>query len=173
MSQPPTDRILKLCPTLRAIPSAWVGGESLAEVLCLLRRPKVIVDLGVDNGYSTAVWASVSDAVVYGVDKTVDRAKLYLSQLDCERIVLVESDFSLLAANWSRPIDILHLDGDHDYEAVSRDYVEWQRHVVPGGLVVFHDTQSFPDTVGRFFNELEGPKFEVQHFCGLGVLVKQ
>lgn len=40
---------------------------------------------------------------------------------------------------WRDPIRLLFIDAEHTYEAVRRDFQSWQRHVVVGGLVAFHD----------------------------------
>jgi predicted O-methyltransferase YrrM len=38
-----------------------------------------------------------------------------------------------------RAIRMLLIDADHSYEGVSGDFETWAPHVVPGGLIVFHD----------------------------------
>ncbi|MBL8749881.1 MAG: class I SAM-dependent methyltransferase [Planctomycetes bacterium] len=43
------------------------------------------------------------------------------------------------AARWHEPIDMLFLHGDHDHEAVARDYRDWSPHVRPGGYLVMHE----------------------------------
>lgn len=40
---------------------------------------------------------------------------------------------------WNAPIDMLWIDGDHSYEACSRDIQDWVPFVRKGGLVAFHD----------------------------------
>ena len=42
-------------------------------------------------------------------------------------------------AAWTGPIDFLFIDGDHDYEAVRRDFEEWSPHVTSDGTLAFHD----------------------------------
>ena len=44
------------------------------------------------------------------------------------------------AATWTRPIDLIFIDGDHSYEGVKRDWDLFVKHVPPFGMVVFHDT---------------------------------
>lgn len=53
------------------------------------------------------------------------------------------------ARGWDRPIRLLFLDGDHSYEATRRDFELFAPHVVPDGIVMFHDTVKWPD-VQRF-----------------------
>lgn len=40
---------------------------------------------------------------------------------------------------WNRPIDFLHVDGDHHYEFVKKDIDLFVPHVKPGGCIFFHD----------------------------------
>ncbi len=57
-----------------------------------------------------------------------------------------------LAATWNRPIRLLFIDGDHSYEGVRRDFVDWERFVAPGGVVCFHDVGGW-DGVTKFYTE--------------------
>jgi predicted O-methyltransferase YrrM len=43
------------------------------------------------------------------------------------------------ATSWSRPLELLWIDGDHSYEGCVRDIRAWERHVMPGGFIAFHD----------------------------------
>ena len=61
-------------------------------------------------------------------------------------------DAHQISAAWKRPIRLLFIDGDHSYEGVRRDYVDWESFVVPGGLVCFHDVGGW-DGVTRFYTE--------------------
>lgn len=58
--------------------------------------------------------------------------------------VLWIEEFSQKAVeNWSDPIDLLFIDGDHQEEAVIQDWTAWSRYVVPGGVTLFHDARTF------------------------------
>ena len=46
--------------------------------------------------------------------------------------------------DWHNKIDFLFVDGDHSEKGVQRDWEDWHRFVVPGGLVAFHDAALFP-----------------------------
>lgn len=41
--------------------------------------------------------------------------------------------------SWSYPIKLLFIDADHAYQAVRDDFLSWEKYVVLGGLIVFHD----------------------------------
>jgi len=55
-------------------------------------------------------------------------------------VEIVREDSSKAAAGWSRPIDLLFIDGDHSYDGVKADWDAFARHVRPFGFVAFHDT---------------------------------
>jgi predicted O-methyltransferase YrrM len=47
-----------------------------------------------------------------------------------------------VARAWSREVDLVFIDGDHSREGCELDWSEWQRFVVDGGRVVFHDARA-------------------------------
>jgi predicted O-methyltransferase YrrM len=55
---------------------------------------------------------------------------------------------------WHYPIRLLFIDGDHTYDAVKADFSGWERFVVPGGLVAFHDVDRQD---GSSTEALDGP----------------
>jgi len=48
------------------------------------------------------------------------------------------------AAGWSRPVSLLWIDGDHEYESVREDLELWEPHLMPGAAVALHDTFVWP-----------------------------
>lgn len=54
-------------------------------------------------------------------------------------ILIPEFSFNVVK-NWSEPIDVLFIDGDHHYEAVKKDFDDWFRYVKVGGFILFHDS---------------------------------
>ena len=157
------------------IPSAWIGLEHVANWIVETVRPHVTVDLGVDHGFSTCVLATAGYGKVYGIDRRADilaKAQAYADTLGLKNIELICDDYNLVALGWERPVDILHIDGDHDYESVVRDFASWQGHLRPGGILLMHDLDSFPDGPGRVFNTIEWPKWVLRDHHGLGVLTK-
>src|SRR3989339_1041035 len=43
-------------------------------------------------------------------------------------------------ADFSSPVELLFIDGAHDFLSVKRDFLNWFPRLIEGGLVVFHDT---------------------------------
>lgn len=56
--------------------------------------------------------------------------------------------------SWEGPIDLLFIDGLHDYPNVARDFHHFAASVEPGGLVVFHDYAPYYPGVRTFVEEL-------------------
>lgn len=187
-----TDAIDKLFLTnLDDTPAtAWYGHRKFAENLVRFLNPKVIVDLGVDWGYSTFSFAIPRIGHTYGVDNftgddfvgtdelrkkydfvMMKREKLHLQ----DNLTLIEGDFTDVAQTWDKTIDILHIDGIHKYEDIKRDFETWSKFVTDDGIILLHDTcveslNSRDYGVKKFFDELDMPKFTFTHCYGLGVI---
>ncbi len=172
---------------IETISSAWTGHRNFATWLVQRLRPKTVVDLGVDQGYSTFVFANAlagSHGTVYGVDlfqgdehagfrNTYDSVMHLLHTHSVTNIEIIQSDFNELCKTWNKPIQILHIDGLHTYEAVKNDFEKWHRFVEQDGVILFHDTVAFASTVGQFFYEIQGyHKMSFHHSAGLGVITK-
>lgn len=54
---------------------------------------------------------------------------------------------------WTKPIRLLFIDGDHSYEVSKQDFELWSPYVVPDGLIAFHDIDGW-EGVTAFYNEL-------------------
>jgi len=61
-------------------------------------------------------------------------------------------DAHALARTWTNPLRLLFIDGDHSYQAVSRDFADWAKFVVPGGVVCLHDVGGW-EGVTKFYKE--------------------
>ena len=55
-----------------------------------------------------------------------------------------------------RPVSLLLIDGLHDYASVAQDFYPFERWLVPGGLVAFHDYAPYFPGVQAFVHELLG-----------------
>ena len=66
-----------------------------------------------------------------------------------EVVVAVVGHSAPVAAAWATPLGLLFIDGGHAFEIALGDYEGWARHVVPGGLLVFHDVFEDPDEGGQ------------------------
>jgi hypothetical protein len=62
-----------------------------------------------------------------------------------------------LASDWTRPIRLLWIDGDHTYAGAKSDLELFRRHVAPGGVVALHDVlNTFEGPIRVFVEDLLG-----------------
>jgi predicted O-methyltransferase YrrM len=144
---------------------SWLGlrpvfaQHSMAEHDELTRwgaRRKNVVEIGVAEGASAcALRESMSpDGVLYLVDPfhlsrirfiNAERraAHAAIARLGKSRVEWIENFSHRAAANWSQPIDLLFIDGDHRKEAVIQDWLAWSVFLTPDGVTLFHDARVF------------------------------
>jgi len=175
---------------LDAMPSAWKGHRNFAEWLVKYTQPDQVVDLGVDYGYSTFIFANAvqknGKGIVTGIDlfqgegmtgirNTYDQVMAIVDAIKFINLEIIKGDFNTVSQTWNRTIDILHIDGYHSYQAVSNDFNTWSPFVPDQGIVLFHDINvPNPDFgVINLFRELEGGhKLYFLHSYGLGIFTK-
>lgn len=171
--------------TEKKIRSAWNGHHYFALWLVKELKPTTIVDLGVDKGFSTFMFAAQKMGRVYGIDtfmgenlnrwKTEDYIPCMRNKRKMEKkfgihnVIIIKGRFSDVVEKWKIPIDILHIDGTHVYEDVKEDYQNWGKFLNENSVILFHDTEIY-EGVSRFFKEVELPKYHFPHSYGLGVL---
>lgn len=168
------------------INTAWRGHETFANWLTKRVNPEVIVDLGVDYGFSTFTWGLKRIGKVYGIDSfegdpnagyrnTYDSVMKLRSELKLDdNVEIIKGYFDDVAKSWDKSIDILHIDGRHDYNSVKNDYETWSRFVKDDGVILFHDTCVYVSDFGvyKLFDEIELPKLNFTHSYGLGIVTK-
>jgi beta-1,4-mannosyl-glycoprotein beta-1,4-N-acetylglucosaminyltransferase len=167
------------------ITSAWTGHRDFAEWLVNHLKPDVIVDLGVDWGFSSFVFSKASIGKVYGIDlftgdehagerNTYDFIKNTIEEYNIKNLEIIKGDFSEVSKTWNIPIDILHIDGYHTYEAVKNDFTNWSKFVNYDGIILFHDTAIEHFGIKDFFfKELyNGYILNFEHSAGLGIYTK-
>lgn len=163
------------------IVSAWTGHKEFAIWLVETMKPETVVELGVDYGYSTFCFASPGIGTVYGIDwfngdhqtgyrNTYSDVMNNIELGGFDNIEIITGRFDEVAKTWNKPIDILHIDGFHMYDSVLNDYRTWTPFLRDGGVVLMHDTVSFPNEVGRFYDEINLPKLNLKNSAGLGVV---
>lgn len=175
-------------------PSAWRAHIQDGYNIVLERKPRVIVELGVMFGHSFFTFAQAVkdggfDATLYGVDnwtgdkhvgqygdevyKLVERtAEDGYPELD---IRLIRGDFQEVAGKIRHKIDLLHIDGSHDYDSVREDWETYSKKLRDGALVLLHDIDVGGFGVRQLFNELKEahPEWsfeEVNEGFGLGII---
>jgi len=97
----------------------------------------VMVHIGVEYGASLhCSKAGCPDARVVGVDLDISKC------IEPDGFELIEGDSKDVAQEFHDRIDLLFVDGGHNYADVWADMFEWLGKVRPGGVVAFHDHYS-------------------------------
>jgi len=123
--------------------------DELAAVVGVVAEiePQVIVEIGCDAGGTLFCWRQVCDTV-FGItledNSWPTGGQSYL--LDTHSATVLRGDSHDPASKaWlqgqlaGRPVDVLHIDGDHSYDGVNADYETYAPFVRDGGLVLVHD----------------------------------
>lgn len=123
----------------------------------------VIVEIGSWKGKST-IWLAKGSkagtgAKVYAIDphtgtslhawagneSTLAEFLQNIQEADVNDIVVPLVKASAEAANGlDEPVELLFVDGDHEYESVKLDYDTWFPKVINGGVIAFHDSMAAP-----------------------------
>lgn len=166
------------------------GHRPFAEWLVSYMQPEQVVDLGVDYGYSTFVFALAAKkngkGIISGIDSfegermtgirdTYNYVLEIIKAVNFRNTEIIKGDFNEVSRSWVHPIDILHIDGYHSYEAVFNDFNTWAPFVLNEGIVLFHDINVPNPAFGviDFFRELSGGyKLYFLHSYGLGIYTK-
>ncbi|MBB3204281.1 putative O-methyltransferase YrrM [Rhodopirellula rubra] len=124
--------------------------------LVLEGGPHVVVEIGSYLGASTCFMANAlkrlkSVPVLYAVDTwrndampegERDTYDEFCSNLDSygSTVQKIRSTSAEAASRFTKPIDLLFIDGDHSYEGVLNDWIAWSKHLASGATVVMHDS---------------------------------
>jgi predicted O-methyltransferase YrrM len=108
-----------------------------------------IVEIGSFKGRSTiclALGSKAGRAVrVYAVDThwgpRLEEFKRNIARAGIEELVEpVPGRSQEVALDFDEPVELLFIDGAHDYESVRQDFERWVPKLVEGGVVAMHDT---------------------------------
>lgn len=176
--------------------STWQGHMIFGYDLVCNIEPKVIVELGVQSGYSLLSFAqAIKDrnlkTRIIGVDtwegdkhthkydpNTLNKLKEIISKYYPDvNIELRQELFNDARKKLDGiSIDILHIDGLHTLEAVKNDFELWSPLLSEDAFILFHDTKEIHDDFGvyLYWNDLiKSNKYsyiDFEHSSGLGVL---
>ena len=180
-------------PSRLVEPGSWVGHLPFAFWLVQALRPDLFVELGTHSGnsyfgicqalsalhpaaraYAVDTWKGDVHAGFYGEDVFAG-VTAYNGEHYRAFSTLLRKPFDAARPYFAEgSIDLLHIDGMHDYEQVRHDFESWQPALSSRAVVLFHDTcvREHGFGVWKLWHELSGrfPSFEFSHSHGLGVL---
>ncbi|MCP8883382.1 class I SAM-dependent methyltransferase [Devosia sp. XJ19-1] len=191
----PPPEVLDFFPDYRTTQIAWQGLAPVAAWAIWSLKPGRVVELGSYRGDSFFAFLDAASQVpelreIVAVDSwTGDKhtgpftGQVYaqfhdeLERRGDHRVRSIRALFSDAATQFEEgSIDMLHIDGAHEYDAVKLDFEQWLPKMSPNGVVLFHDTMvTDPDFgVWQVWAEIEAAypnrTFNFEHSNGLGVL---
>ncbi len=128
-------------------------GEALYDLARACTGKGVIVEIGSWKGKSTVCLGLGSrqgaSLPIYAVDPHADYRfgdfKANVERAGISELVRPIASLSQPAADdFDEPIELLFVDGSHEYDLVLEDFEKWVPKVVEGGWVAFHDTTWTP-----------------------------
>lgn len=130
----------------------------------------VIVEIGSFKGRSTvsfgfgcrgtqkhiyAIDLFEGDGADYGQG---DFQKIFQSNVDrcglSTYVTAIKKHSTLVAASWDKPIDVLFIDGSHEYADVKADFEAFYPLVKKDGIIAFHDIKGKWEGVIRYWKEV-------------------
>jgi predicted O-methyltransferase YrrM len=138
-------------PLIAEVPG-WLTdeeGEALYDLARACTGAGVIVEIGSWKGKSTICLGrgSLAGAAVpiYAIDPHADYRfgdfKANVDRAGITDLVMPVTSLSQSAADeFQESIELLFVDGSHEYDLVLEDFEKWVPKVVEGGWVAFHDT---------------------------------
>ncbi len=160
-------------PNTVTVPDRWHPQAVLDELKHLARGKRSVVEVGTWLGHSALAMAEVCDGRVYCVDHwrgsqngtgLVDDPlafyELFLMQIReyqaGDQIVPLFGDSTCIAQLFARKhIDLLYIDGAHDYDSVTADLRAWVPSVRAGGIVCGDDYSEVKKAVHDYFKPRE------------------
>jgi len=123
------------------------------------REKKLIVDIGTFWGLSASIMSLVAEQVIT-IDVYMKFNGLTYEQVQrgglskFKNITAIESDADEVARTFSKPVDLIFIDANHEYKNVKGNFDSWFPKVTVGGEILFHDYQVyFRDEVMKFIND--------------------
>jgi len=180
-SPAPLLRTLPILERMRPV-KGWLYDEeadlliaAVARTLAELPEQVAVVEVGSYCGRSTTVIGSVVKLLrpsgrVYAIDPHAGeigaagdgishtpptlaefRRNIAAAQLDTVVETIQQCSWEV---RWELPIGFVLIDGLHDYDNVKRDFSHFERHLVEGGYVAFHDYAHYWPGVITYVDEL-------------------
>lgn len=152
------------------------------NILVNLLDIKTYLEIGVHNGTSMSyVVSSPKQIDCFGID-LFDEGPYKRDKLDIDRTISNiqsnnkgQSKINLIKGNShnletidelakrlnGNLVDLFFIDGDHGFEGVKKDFLNYEGFVKVGGVIVFDDYNSRWPGVVKFANSIDTKKFEI------------
>jgi predicted O-methyltransferase YrrM len=139
------------------VPCAILDHERafLEGLTAILPEGARVVNIGALSGCSTIAMLrggrDIADFHLYSIDVKSQPRELRYAR-DCGlanpgRFTQICGDSKVVGKKWLTEVHLVFIDGDHSYEGCKGDIESWEPHIAEGGYLVFHDYESYIDSV--------------------------
>jgi hypothetical protein len=138
-------------------PITQTSANEQKSMLKYVQHANAIAEIGVFEGFNTRNFAlnSPGDAVIYAIDPFIKGffglcyGKL-IAQNDWKKNKIKNKIKVVQGLSWDvasfirEPLDFIFIDGDHSFDAVTKDFELYSQKLSPTGTIAFHDSRIFP-----------------------------
>ena len=181
---------VNFAPRYESRVTSWHPHREFAYKLLSQIKPKKIVELGVHCGDSYFTFCQACEeleleAQLYGIDhwqgdeqaglygeEVYEIVSSYSEEFYPERSTLLRMDFKEALQKFEvQSIDLLHIDGSHEYETVKMDFESWLPKLKKGGVILVHDILVEREDFGvkKFWEEIVQAYSTETHQEGFGL----
>ncbi len=167
-------------------------------------KPKIICDIGSSGGGTIRLFSHFADKEAQIISIDIDNTPV--RQVVFQHLVGLDQDLWVIQASsyadetvskikerlGDQKIDLLFIDGDHEYDGVKKDFELYAPLVREGGIIGFHDivedhktrygkeTDAWVGEVPKYWKELKQEKYQIKEIVenteqdgfGIGVIFK-
>ncbi|QDI88789.1 class I SAM-dependent methyltransferase [Candidatus Nitrosopumilus sp. SW] len=169
---PVEERMISYSDTWQHLPTLYL--------LCTLKKPKVVLELGCRTGNTTLPLlyaASQYGGHVHSIDiETWPELKYFLeNNKELKKFwTFIESDD--ISLEWKQNIDFLYIDTSHTYEHTLNELEKYEPLVNSGGTIVFHDIfeEDVSKAISDYFKDRKDFRY-IRYFNNnsLGIILKE
>ncbi|MBL7147262.1 MAG: class I SAM-dependent methyltransferase [Nanoarchaeota archaeon] len=95
----------------------------------------------------------IKDRTLFGSNLEEFKKNIREAEFDDVVVIPIVDLSETVAQGFNEPVELIFIDGGHDYDYVKQDFELWFPKVIDGGIMAFHDTNRWP-----------GPKKVVEEF---------
>lgn len=143
----------------------WFSAYDMEEIYPALidsTKDDNYLEIGVDRGRSLSWAREIFKGDVYGIDISTIKQRGGPGIPKGTNFILGDS----LEVEWTLPIKVLFIDGEHRYDRVKGEWDKYTPHVVKGGWVFFHDADDTSPEVEKLAKQV-GATFSKNTRCSM------
>jgi len=150
---------------------AVTGRGCIVEIGSWKGKSTIWIAQGAKDGSAGRVYAidpfAGSDGLRNHGDSTFTDFKNNINKARVQDVVTpIVATSEIASKDWNKPIEFLFIDGSHEYADVEKDFLLYSPHLIPGGVIAFHDTAPSLQTIFKslIVSGMPGPRKVVEKY---------